>query len=118
MEIVKDAKDRNSARNITGLLLHHDGSFLQLLEGPEDQVANVFEAIRNDRRHGGIRVLHRDIAPKRLCADWSMGYGRPPRESKEEELMFQITSQDLNLRLSEESSVLARSLIRSFLHFI
>lgn len=67
---------RNAPLGVTGLLVYSDGSFLQVLEGPQPAVEDVFGSIARDPRHAGIRVLDRRTVPGSLrnYGDWSMGF--------------------------------------------
>ena len=73
-EILRIARRNNHAVGLTGLLAHHAGSFLQLLEGEEEKVAAVFARIQRDPRHGDFRVLLRDEAAAPEFGEWSMAY--------------------------------------------
>lgn len=73
-EILRIARRNNHAVGLTGLLAYHAGSFLQLLEGEEENVAVVFARIQRDPRHGEFRVLFRDQAPEPEFGEWSMAY--------------------------------------------
>lgn len=76
---------RNARAGITGLLLHgiHShvpeapGAFLQWLEGPEDEVRELFHRIEADDRHRDVEVLAsgRDLAGRMgtLFPDWDLG---------------------------------------------
>ena len=75
LSLLTKARSKNSALNITGMLLYKDRSFLQLLEGEKAQVADVFENIKCDARHHRINVLiDFEKTNKRLFPDWSMGF--------------------------------------------
>lgn len=67
------ASRRNNARlEVTGLLCHYDGSFLQFLEGPADTIEPLYKKIARDRRHKDlVRVLD-EPASERAFGDWSM----------------------------------------------
>lgn len=58
-ELVNGSRERNAARQLTGILLYRDGSFLQVIEGPLDAVDHLFETIHRDPRHSRILVLQR-----------------------------------------------------------
>ena len=73
-EILRAARENNAAADISGMLVYHAGSFLQVLEGPADAVSALFEKIERDPRHGRIDVLFRDTIPAKEFEDWSMGY--------------------------------------------
>ena len=55
--MLKLAREKNKRLGITGMLLHCDGSFIQALEGPKDQVMDLINVIRQDPRHDRIAVL-------------------------------------------------------------
>lgn len=76
---------RNDGQGITGLLLHRDGRFIQVLEGHPDTVAELVDIIRSDSRHHDLRVLLEEPITERRFPDWTMGYrvlnhgeSRPP----------------------------------------
>jgi hypothetical protein len=68
------ARDKNRVVGITGMLIHKDGRFAQVLEGDETAVRQLFEAIRKDGRHGDVRILLEGPIALREFADWSMGF--------------------------------------------
>lgn len=71
---IVDVSRRNNARHgITGLLLHHEGNFMQALEGAETEVLALVERIRQDPRHTGMIVMVQQAIERRHFADWAMG---------------------------------------------
>lgn len=64
----------NESRGLTGLLLHRDGRFMQVLEGPEATVRQVLAVIAADPRHGDVHVLDEERIDERRFASWAMGY--------------------------------------------
>ena len=79
--IVAASISRNRLADVTGLLLAHDGWFLQALEGPEGQVRGLMDRIGLDRRHRDVRVISASEAPARLFKDWNMAGARLGREA-------------------------------------
>ena len=66
---------RNNARDgLTGALLHSEGHFAQMLEGPPDAVERAFERIRCDWRHADLVVLRREAAGARLFEGCPMAH--------------------------------------------
>jgi len=63
----------NAAHHLTGILLHSWGNFLQLLEGEESDVTDIFRRIRADERHHEIAVID-IVLPGRIFSDWSMAF--------------------------------------------
>jgi Sensors of blue-light using FAD len=75
--ILLRARAFNPSAAITGLLVFHEGTFLQCVEGPEAGVLSLMERIRRDRRHGGITLLESGSCAARAFPDSSMGYVAP-----------------------------------------
>ncbi len=75
-EILNTARTNNSKRDVTGMLLFHDGSFIQVLEGEQSEVETLFEKIRLDPRHCDESVVLRTEVEDRAFDGWSMGYKR------------------------------------------
>jgi len=65
---------RNTKTGVTGLLLYHDGNFMQLLEGDTSQVMATFDRIKKDPRHTGCITLVNEPVSERLFSDWSMAF--------------------------------------------
>ncbi|MDR4462292.1 MAG: BLUF domain-containing protein [Nitrospirales bacterium] len=80
LTMLKHAREKNKQLGITGMLLHCDGSFIQALEGPEDQVKSMLGVIRRDSRHSRIAVLFEGPIQNRSFSQWSMGFNRPSKE--------------------------------------
>jgi hypothetical protein len=74
VELLTEARRINTSRDITGLLLHRDKSFYQLLEGAEDVVRRTFDSIEKDERHTAIDVLFEGEVDEREFPDWQMGF--------------------------------------------
>jgi hypothetical protein len=71
-KIIGAAIRRNREVSITGLLLIHEGYFLQALEGPADAVMTTYGRISADTRHSDPQIIQAGPAPARLFADWNM----------------------------------------------
>ena len=66
------SRANNRKRDITGTLICRSDIFLQLLEGPEQQVKKTYEVIQNDDRHINIYHLLDQKVDKRLFPAWAM----------------------------------------------
>jgi hypothetical protein len=73
-DLLDEALGRNRDRAITGLLLHREGSFFQVLEGEKDDVMKVYESIKRDPRHHRVKVLFEGGIDAREFPDWQMGF--------------------------------------------
>ena len=72
--LLEKARARNSLFSVTGMLLYHSGSFLQVLEGPEDNVELILASIRRDPRHTNTKILSRQSSMRREFDQWAMGF--------------------------------------------
>ena len=81
--ILASARRRNLAEDITGMLIYHRGEFVQILEGENKSVANVYEKfIGSDLRHTAINKVQENTISHRSFHEWSMGFvGTPEIES-------------------------------------
>jgi hypothetical protein len=64
----------NRKLDITGILLHKNDEFMQLLEGPESVVLSLFERIENDPRHTNVVVVAHEEIDERQFSNWSMAF--------------------------------------------
>jgi hypothetical protein len=74
--LLQQARTHNRQVHVTGLLLHtSDGRFLQILEGDEADVRQLYhENILADPRHYQCLVLGEGSCAERSFADWNMGF--------------------------------------------
>lgn len=77
-EILLKSRQNNEARNITGLLLYHEGSIIQVLEGEKEQVQSLYQTISRDPRHKSIFQMLSGELEQRNFPDWSMGFKTIP----------------------------------------
>ena len=68
------ARIKNQRLDVTGMLLYHQGSFLQVLEGPAAAVDPLLATIGADQRHHKLMLLLRREIEARNFADWKMGF--------------------------------------------
>lgn len=72
--LLEQSRNKNTRLGLTGLLLHKDGNFMQVLEGEEEAVLQIYATIQGDLRHHGILELTRQQIQEREFASWSMGF--------------------------------------------
>jgi len=80
-ELLQAARVNNQSLNITGMLLFHEGSFIQALEGDQATVEQLYKKIGTDKRHVETKVLYRGEIPDRDFKNWSMGFYRSNQSS-------------------------------------
>ncbi|MDE2581651.1 MAG: BLUF domain-containing protein [Rhodospirillales bacterium] len=71
-QILAQAQAANLGSRVTGALLFSRTGFAQVLEGPLAAVAETFERIQRDPRHGDVVVLESGSVAERVFPDWSM----------------------------------------------
>lgn len=70
--IAETSAAHNRASDVTGSLLFVDGVFIQILEGPPDEVEKTFERICCDFRHVDLRLIDLTSVSERLFEEWDM----------------------------------------------
>jgi hypothetical protein len=96
--ILLRSKASNSGAGITGLLLFHEGSFLQMIEGPAAGVTSLMQKIRRDKRHGGIITLHSALCAERAFPDSPLHYVAPRNLTAGEKQAFADLRQAVHMR--------------------
>lgn len=74
ISLLNDARAFNLSHDITGLLLHREDSFLQVIEGSRRDVLELYERIKQDPRHQRVETLFEDFIEEREFSDWQMGF--------------------------------------------
>ena len=110
--ILETARRNNREAGVTGMLLYHEGSFLQALEGEREVVESIYERIEEDPRHTDAMILFRGVVEERSFERWSMGFyrsaefGTPPGLNEFLQRGFRGTR--------EEEGPIARKLLEQF----
>lgn len=110
--ILAVSRRKNRALAVTGMLLHLEHSFLQVLEGPEAPVRSIFTSIQRDARHHDVRVLVEHEVEERFFADWTMGFDRPTPERSAD--VFAITREAIYDSVPVERVAEIAILLRNF----
>lgn len=72
--LLAKSRSRNTLYDVSGMLLYHGGSIVQVLEGSEESVNLIFASVEKDPRHDRIRCLSRGPIKTREFDAWSMGF--------------------------------------------
>jgi len=75
LDLLHAARGFNKLDDITGLLIHDKGHFLQVIEGPANAIDNLVQRLRRDRRHSQFEIHEDALVERRLFPDWAMGLG-------------------------------------------
>jgi hypothetical protein len=73
-ELLTIARVNNGRLGITGMLLYHEGSFLQALEGDPRTLDALFAKIGKDTRHHRVVILLRREIEAPQFDQWKMGF--------------------------------------------
>ncbi len=71
-DMVAAANCRNRQFDVTGILLFNGTHFFQLLEGPADNVKEIYQLICRDQRHHNVVELLSDHGPSRRFGNVGM----------------------------------------------
>jgi len=72
--ILHQSRTFNREHAITGCLLYHQGEFIQILEGSKIVVQQLFNKIKQDRRHTNVILMSEEFVENRIFDNWSMAY--------------------------------------------
>lgn len=72
--LLKFARRRNTELAITGVLFYGNERFLQVLEGEEEVVRELYAHIRRDARHTNILTFSDKPAAQRAFKEWTMAF--------------------------------------------
>lgn len=73
-ELLALARNNNASLSVSGILLFHDGTFFQVLEGIREDVETLYNKIELDPRHDNVLLLANNEIQERNFGDWSMGF--------------------------------------------
>ena len=73
-KLLRQANANNKKAGISGILVYKDDQFIQVLEGEEADIRDLFEKIRQDPRHTEISILAQGYIPQPEFPDWAMGF--------------------------------------------
>ena len=73
-ELLERSKRNNATRGITGAMIYANGYFMQLIEGPQIAIDELYSAIEADPRHEVLSLLRNQEIKDRHFSDWAMEY--------------------------------------------
>jgi hypothetical protein len=73
-QLLVQSRNWNKQAGITGMLLHFDNEFAQLIEGNESDVKTLFDVIKTDNRHKEVLIMKSGNISNRFFPDWSMAF--------------------------------------------
>lgn len=103
------SKAQNICWDISGLLLYNEGTFLQVLEGENDEVEKLLTKIKRDKRHNQITVLMDKPIKQRLFKNFKTGLV----SSKNEKELMKLKSK-IQLPKTSKYAKSLRAILYSF----
>lgn len=73
LNLLHQARGFNEVDEISGLLIHSNGYFMQIIEGTEENIEDLVTRLARDTMHTNIKVISDKFINNRLFADWAMG---------------------------------------------
>jgi len=67
-------KKNNLKLNITGVLIFNNGNFLQIMEGDEKKISNLYLKISLDKKHSNLIKLIEKPITERMFEDYGTGF--------------------------------------------
>lgn len=114
--LLRQARAYNQAHRLTGLLLYANATkeFVQVLEGPRNEVTAIYQKIAPDLRHKHAFVLHEGVSQQRMFPDWRMGFVATDLQDLRTTGYFPLTSEP-NYQRPPGLAVHAPAQLRRFL---
>ena len=73
-EIIAPARRNNERNHISGMLLFTGANFLEILEGGEFDLRDLWLRLERDRRHCDLLRIGDDLCGERWFPEWRIGY--------------------------------------------
>ena len=107
LDIVHFSRENNARLGITGVLLYINGRIVQVLEGQQQAVEQLYQRIQADPRHTDIRTIISQPIGQRLFDQWYMGYEMlNHRQYEEIGAIIPITAQPESVSESDQPVIL------------
>ncbi|MEO8582800.1 MAG: BLUF domain-containing protein [Flavitalea sp.] len=73
-KLLELSRANNQQQDISGMLLYHDGAFLQVLEGEKANIETLYRKLEKDTRHYEVLQIMAGQSEHRYFPEWSMGF--------------------------------------------
>lgn len=73
LDLLHESRAFNTIDNISGVLMHRNGYFLQVIEGESEVVNNLFTRLLRDDRHKEVKIILDSSVDSCLFSSWAMG---------------------------------------------
>ncbi|WP_207423926.1 BLUF domain-containing protein [Desertivirga brevis] len=89
-ELLHVARTANSEHGTTGMLLCFNELYIQLIEGDESKIRQLYNNLRVDGRHYQVEILREGKINQRFFPDWSMAFERKDEPPAMKEASFDL----------------------------
>jgi hypothetical protein len=113
-QLLSQARAKNIQHQVTGILLYRGGSFMQVLEGPSENVDAIYASIIKDSRHKNVVTLCDSPIAERDFAQWAMAFN-----GKEDEHVEGLSDFLHPFRSADECNIpegAVKQLLKTFRH--
>jgi hypothetical protein len=112
LDILTASRKNNAERGVTGVLLYSEGTFIQVLEGSDDDVDYILAQIEKDLRHKNMITLIDELISHKNFSDWFMGFSTPGADKFKGILGYLQSVNELNANQGSSPSVM---MIKTFI---
>lgn len=74
LALLTQARLHNASQDITGVLVYGNNQFIQVIEGEETPIRDLYEHIRQDPRHHSVITFADKHIPARAFTGWDMAF--------------------------------------------
>jgi len=113
-QILTASRRNNAMMSITGLLLFIDGGFLQVLEGEERAVRELYTRISSDPRHRNTRLMLDREVPSRAFPEWNMALSGPAWTIRKPPACSGVAREAIHGRLSPGTGRIVAMMLQTF----
>lgn len=96
-DILNVAYTRNREFGLSGCLIFMENTFIQILEGDQQHIENLYAKLLLDARHSNITLISQGMAEQRFFSEWGMAYC--PISKKQKKLEYEMFHRNLNILL-------------------
>lgn len=112
-QLIHHSREKNIEHGLTGVLLHVNDTFFQVLEGSAEAIDSLYKKILQDPRHTNITRIIYETIPRRYFADSSMALTTLSREDLSR-LLGSPSDADKDHLLAGLDEGRAKKLLRAF----
>jgi hypothetical protein len=121
LSILSWSRQYNKKNDITGILLYwkKTNQFMQVLEGKENILLNLYDKICKDNRHSLIKIIYQEGIMERGFKDWTMAFqGIDEIDTSSLDGFSEFSKLDFTTERTNISPSIAINLIQSFKSFL